>query len=75
MYLPPNVTSVCQSMNQGVLESMKKMNRCQFLRRILSKDDTNLVQKLKSINMLDGVSEISKAWNDVDPITNINSWV
>lgn len=44
------------------------------MRRILSNDDNDLIQQLKSTDILDVVSWISKACNDIDQITIVKSW-
>lgn len=73
MYLPPNVTSIAQPIDQGVLECMKEKYRRIFLQKILSDNETDLVQKLKSIDLLDVINCVSTAWNEVEPITILKS--
>jgi hypothetical protein len=74
IFLPPNITSIAQPMDQGVLEFMKKIYRKQFLDFILSSDEEeNYVQKLKKMDVFDVIRFVSEAWKQVEPITLIRS--
>lgn len=57
LFLPPNVTAVCQPMDQGVLEQLKKKYRRRLLSSLISAIDNNedYVTTLKKIDMLDVV--------------------
>lgn len=74
LYLPPNVTSICQPMDQGVLESFKKRYRSKLLSNILLNDEVDIVANLKKVDMLDVVRWVSMAWNEVEPLTIVRSW-
>ena len=39
-FLPPNVTSLIQPMDQGVLESLKRRNKKKLLQRLLIEDES-----------------------------------
>lgn len=75
-FLPPNVTSLCQPMDQGVLAAVKKRYRHKLLTSlILAMDEgSDMVQKLKSIDLLDVVMWVNEAWNELDNITLVRSW-
>ena len=51
-YLPPNVTSLVQPMDQGVLESLKRRYRRKILEELIFQDEegTTIPDYLKSIN-------------------------
>ena len=52
VFLPPNVTSLIQPMDQGVLESLKRRYRKSLLRDILlSDEDLDIVKFLKAVNL------------------------
>ena len=72
-FLPANVTSLIQPMDQGVLESMKRIYRKTILKKLLEVDD-DLIPHLKKINMLQVVEYISDAWNRVSVATLQNAW-
>ena len=56
-FLPANVTSLIQPMDQGVLESMKRIYRKAILKKLLEVED-DLIPLLKKINMLQVVEYI-----------------
>lgn len=77
MYLPPNVTSLCQPMDQGVLESLKKRYRRKLLSSLISSMDMNnqdLISVLKKIDLLDVIGWIADSWKELEPMTLVRSW-
>ncbi|KAM6459279.1 jerky protein homolog-like [Liasis olivaceus] len=76
MFLPPNVTAICQPMDQGVLEMLKR-NYC---RKLLStmieeiEEGQNMIEKLKCINVKDVAYWVARAWADVRAPTVAKSW-
>ncbi|CAH1967063.1 unnamed protein product [Acanthoscelides obtectus] len=81
IYLPPNVTSILQPMDQSVIETMKRNYRKQLLRRLLLKDNDDEKEKadsviafFKSINLKDCCYMIVEAWNLVSPSTLKKAW-
>lgn len=59
----------------GVLEHIKKYIYSQkLLGFILSNDNSDLNQNLKKIDILDFICWISSAWDEVKPITIVESW-
>ena len=74
LFFPPNVTSIGQPMDQGLLELVKMKYRRRLLRYILTDDDSGLIEQLKKVDMLDVVRWILDLWNEVQPITMIRAW-
>lgn len=76
MFLPPNVTSICQPMDQGVLEALKKKYRRKLMSVLISNIDegNNMKDSLKKIDILDVVNWISQSWEEVEPVTLVRSW-
>lgn len=77
MFLPPNVTSLIQPMDQGVLETLKRHYRKLLLQSILEKiheTDCSLLDCLKQIDLKDVVYWVSDAWNKVKMETLEKSW-
>lgn len=73
-FLPPNVTSICQPMDQGVLECLKKKYRHKLLSSVLSDTNDTMSQKLKKIDILDVIRWIADSWSEIEPITLVKSW-
>lgn len=74
-FLPPNVTPLLQPMDQGVLESMKKVYRRQLLRTLLEKEgEESVIQLLKSINVKHVIYMVASAWEKVTEVALIKSW-
>lgn len=76
LFLPPNVTSLCQPMDQGVLEAMKRVYRRKLLTVLIAGMDEgeNVIETLKKVDMLDVVMWVAQAWDDIKPITLVRSW-
>lgn len=77
MFLPPNTTAICQPMDQGVLETLKRNYRRKLLSTLLEEADgeqDNVIGKLKSINVKDVAYWIARAWADVKASTIAKSW-
>jgi len=65
-FLPPNVTSLIQPMDQGVLESLKWYYRKSLLRDIsLTEEDLDISEFLKKVNMKIVIDKIAIAWNEI----------
>ena len=73
-FLPPNVTALIQPMDQGVLESLKRVYRKSILRDVVSRPGTPIVDVLKKIDLLKVVETIALAWDSVSKTTIRNSW-
>ena len=75
-YLPPNVTSLVQPMDQGVLESLKRRYRRKILEELIFQDEegTTIPDYLKSINMLNVSNLIGACWDEIPNKTFQLSW-
>lgn len=67
--LPPNTTSVCQPLDQGIIQNFKVFYRGLLVKHLLSKIDTNAAPKSNMVNVLDAIYFIKTAWNSVKPET------
>ncbi|KAK9720951.1 DDE superfamily endonuclease [Popillia japonica] len=67
-YLPPNVTSLIQFMDQGVIQNFKYFHRASFLQGLINSD------LRKRFNIKDAIFEMALAWNKVKPTTLQKSW-
>lgn len=66
LYLPPNVTSLIQPMDQGVIEATKRIYKRSLARRLLlSDDEVPVVQFMKGISLKDCCEMIANAWEKV----------
>lgn len=76
VFLPPNVTSLCQPMDQGVLESLKRTYRRKLLTVLIAGMDEgeSVTESLKKVDMLDVVMWVSQAWDEIKPFTLVRSW-
>lgn len=76
VFLPPNVTSLCQPMDQGVLETLKKKYRRKLLSKLIHAMDerSNTVEMLKQVNMKDVIFWISECWDEIETHTLARSW-
>ncbi|XP_066150292.1 tigger transposable element-derived protein 4-like [Euwallacea fornicatus] len=66
-FLPPNCTSVCQPLDQGIIKNFKFNYRTLLLKHLLVNiDDANSAQDLvKIITLLDAIFYANKAWSEV----------
>lgn len=69
-YFPPNLTSVMQPMDQGIILNLKTFYRRFMIEKILS--HLELKNELLSIDLLQAVDLISMAWNSVTSSTISN---
>lgn len=76
VFLPPNVTSLLQPMDQGVLQNMKLAYKKRFLRSLIEEDSGSLTmqQKIKNINLKDVVYWSAESWDYVSEQTLRRSW-
>lgn len=73
-YLPPNTTSLIQPMDQGIIETAKRLYRHRLVSALVSKRDMNLKERLATIDVLYAVREIAHAWSMVKPQTLSKAW-
>lgn len=67
VFLPPNMTSKLQPMDQGIINNLKQHYRKRILRKTLAAMEDGDVSR---VTLLDAISILSKAWNsDVQQAT------
>ena len=75
-FLPPNVTSLIQPMDQGVIEALKRRYKKKLLRGVIIADDRgdSLLDYIKSVNMSTVVQLVTESWDEIEPSTLRKSW-
>ena len=70
-FLPPNVTSLIQPMDQGVLVAIKCRYRRKILEELVFQDNngTSLFNFLRGIHLLKVSEMIAASWNEIQPKT------
>ena len=75
-FLPPNVTSLIQPCDMGIIRNLKAMYRKRIIARIISVIDTGshmpVSQLIKSISLLDAMHMLKGAWLNVKQTTVVN---
>lgn len=76
IFLPPDITSTIQPMEQNVLEMLKKKYRRIFLEFILEQieNDPNVMNAVKAVDILQTIAWTAEAWAQVDSDTIAKSW-
>ena len=78
-FLPKNVTSLIQPLDQGIIQNMKHFFRKMLLSHVLSSldlcGDENLLSVIKSVTVLDAMQMIRCAWDSVSGETIRNCFV
>uniref|UniRef100_A0A8C4QLX5 HTH CENPB-type domain-containing protein n=1 Tax=Eptatretus burgeri TaxID=7764 RepID=A0A8C4QLX5_EPTBU len=67
--LPPNTTSKLQPLDQGIMETCKKRYRGKLNRQVVLDIESGVETK---ISLLDAISMVSKAWDEVSPTSIAN---
>lgn len=62
-FFPPNVTSIAQPMDQGIIEAMKRLYRKDIMMKLLADVDINSFWK--NLNIKDAIYAVSRAWDGV----------
>ena len=66
VFLPPNVTSLIQPMDQGIIANIKHIYKAAFLRKLVNADmDVPTFQR--SFDLRDAVYSVALAWKGVKP--------
>ena len=75
-FLPPNVTSLIQPMDQGVLVAIKRRYRRKILEELVFQDNhgTSVVNFLRGIHLLKVSEMITASWNEIQPKTLRLTW-
>lgn len=70
IFLPPNVTSLLQPMDQSVIETMKCHYRRQLLRKLVveGEDEEGVLANHKKIDLKDYVYMVAEAWSLVKAV-------
>ena len=76
LFLPPNVTSLIQPMDQGVLENIKRRYKRHLLRMLLlgSSEHDSFVAFTKSLTIKDAVYTSAQSWNEISSIPLRRAW-
>jgi hypothetical protein len=63
-------------MDQGVMESLKRRNRREFVWVLLEKTESGngLVEAIKTVNIKEVICMIAEAWDEILPTTLSKSW-
>ncbi|CAF1613059.1 unnamed protein product [Adineta ricciae] len=69
VFFPPNTTSKCQPLDQGVIKSFKCYYRQKLVRHIISQCTTALTIDQVSISVLEAIKWIDLAWKAVTNVT------
>lgn len=78
LFLPHNITSLAQPMDQEVIESIQRRYCRKHLSEIIGKlddeDNTSLIPTLKTINMKSVIHIVAKAYNEMPSSTFTKSF-
>ena len=70
VFLPPNTTSVSQTMDQGIIRCLKAHYRKRLVKVILCSPDSN--KPLPKVSLLTALQLLASAWNEVSQATIVN---
>lgn len=73
MFLPPNVTSLIQPMDQGIIQNLKMNYRKIFMRKLIN-EETTPTQFQKNYSLKDAIYDLASAWNKVKAETLRKGW-
>lgn len=68
MFLPPNVTSVAQPMDQGVIETMKRLYRKDLMMNLLL-EKVDMLMFWKTLTIKDAIFALARSWEGVKEST------
>ena len=76
VFLPANTTSICQPMDQGVLENLKRRYRRSLLEKLLlSLEDQGTPDKfVKSLNIKECIYMVAEAWENIEQQSLARAW-
>lgn len=75
MFLPPNVTSLLQPMDQNPINITKLMYRNSLLATIIAKNvNQTVTELLKAISIKDAIILLNSAWDKLPTDVLIKSW-
>lgn len=69
-FFPPNITSIAQPMDQGILETLKKKYRARLVSSLVdaAKKGTSIPEHLKSITLDNVINWVSEAWDEMSSV-------
>lgn len=77
LFLPPNVTSLVQPMDQGVIAALKRKYRRRFMGQLLDNmelKNISLLNAVKSVNIKDVIYFIASSYEEISSDTLVKSW-
>lgn len=75
IYLPPNVTSECQPMDQSVINAIKtRYKKKLMLKLILEDEHLAFNQRLKNVSLSQCLDWLASSWDEISATTIRNSW-
>ncbi|XP_066137377.1 jerky protein homolog-like [Euwallacea fornicatus] len=74
MYMPPNVTSIIQPMDQNIIRLTKLYYRKFLLSSVLSKNPQNISDALKKVTLREAVTDLHMAWSELNQETIAKCW-
>lgn len=72
-FLPPNVTSIVQPMDMGIIKTLKTLYRSKLLRQKLQLYEAN--EGMRNITIRDAITMVKEAWDEVSKPCIINCFV
>lgn len=71
IFLPPNTTSHCQPLDQGIIQNFKMIYRSYFIKRLLTCVDSacSLQEIEKNITITNALIWVTVAWRKLSPVT------
>lgn len=69
VFFPPNMTSQCQPLYQGIIQQFKKLYSTQLLPKVIADFDVDHNDSRQSINVLDSIYWVSIATKNIQPKT------
>ena len=76
LFLPPNVTSIIQPMDQGILENLKRRYKRELLRKLLlhSEEDVSFMEFCKKLTIKSAVYLSAKFWEEISSTSLCRAW-
>ena len=76
IFLSPNVTSLIQPMDQGVIENIKHNYKKNLLKKLLlgSSEHDSFTEFAKSLTVKDAVFLSAKSWDEVSSLSLSRAW-
>lgn len=72
--MPPNVTSVIQPQDQGIISALKRLYKRNLLRSLINNEEISYEDFVKSIDVYQVMVQLDAAWEAVKESTLRNCW-